>query len=822
MDSLLQDIRFGAKLLAKDKGFALTAIVTLALCIGANTAIFSVINAVLLRSLPFDEAEGIVLIYNSYPGAGAPRAGASAPDYFDRVEQTDAFEEIAMYSTTSLSLGEQGAPEQVMALDVTPSFFRLLRVDPELGQWFTEADGRVGDNRKAILSHAAWQQYFGGAEDVVGRDIRLDGVPHAVVGVMPPGFFWGNREVRVYRPIAFTLDQREARHSNNWTQIGRLRDGASIQMAQQQINAVNEANLETFPGMAVALLNAGFVTRIVSYQQDLVRDVQSTLYLLWGGVLFVLLIGCVNVANLVLVRSTLRRRELATRLAFGAGRLRVTRQLLTESVVLTVVGGSIGLLVGYWGMDLLETLGIDRLPRAQEVGMDGAVIAWTLGLALGVGFLIGIIPVYGALRTDIGSVFQEDGITGTSSRYSLFIRRGLVTAQVAVALILLIGAGLMLASFQEILDLDLGYETADVLTGQIALPSSGYPQGAQVRGFADALLTEISAIPGVEHAGATSAFPLGGDYSDSVILAEGYVMQPGESLISPAQVSVTPGYFDAMGIELIQGRRFDDTDVPGVYRAVIVDQRLADKFWPDLNPLGKRLYYPTDNDNITAITDETTFLNVVGVVEDVALRDVVVDEGDNVGTFYLAFAQSPTRSLTLAVKTGRAPGSVANPIRSALARLDPELPFFNVRSMDDRLADALGPRRTPVMLAVGFAAVALFLSAVGVYGVLAYLVTTRTREIGIRLALGSNAPKVFRLVLGEGLGIVGAGVGFGLIGSYLLRSTLRSQLYGVEPLDVSVWVGVAGVLVLVAVVACILPAHRATRINPVVALTQQE
>jgi predicted permease len=822
MDSLLQDIRFGAKLLTKDKGFALTAIVTLALCIGANTAIFSVINAVLLRSLPFDEAERIVLVYNSYPAAGAPRAGAAAPDYFDRLEHTDAFEEVAMYTFTSLTVGEQGAPEQVTGLDVTPSFFRLLRAEPELGQVFSEEDGYVGNNQKAVLSHAAWQQYFGGADDVVGRDIRLGGVPHDIVGVMPPGFYWGNREVRVYRPIAFTLQQRESRHANNWQQIARLRDGATIEIAQQQINAVNEANLQTFPGMAVALLNAGFVTRVVNYEDDLVRDVRSTLYLLWGGVLFVLLIGCVNIANLVMVRSTLRRRELATRLAFGAGRLRVTRQLLTESVVLTGVGGSVGLLVGYWGMDLLETLGIDRLPRAQEIAMDGAVIGWTLGLALFVGFLIGIIPVYGALRTDIGTVFQEDGITGTSSRASLLVRRLLVTAQVAAALILLIGAGLMLASFREILDLDLGYETESVLTGQVALPPAGYPDGSQMSSFVDAFLAEIRSMPGVAAAGATSVFPLSGDYADRVVLAEGYVMQPGESLISPSRVSVTPGYLDAMGIELVQGRRFDDTDVRGVFRAVIVDELLADRFWPDINPLGKRLYYPTDSDDITAITEETQFLNVVGVVETIALRDVVQEQGDAVGTYYLPYAQAPVRAVTLAVKADNEPARLANPIRATLRRIDPELPLFNVRSLDDRLADALGPRRTPVVLALGFAAVALFLSAVGVYGVLAYLVTTRTREIGIRLALGSDAPKVFGLVLREGLSIVAVGVVAGLFGSWALRSTLRSELYGVEPLDVTVWLAVAGVLMLVAALACVLPAHRATRINPVVALTQQE
>lgn len=822
MDSLLQDIKFGAKLLLKDKGFAITAIVTLALCIGANTAMFSVINAVLLRSLPFEEAERIVLLYNSYPNAGAPRAGASAADHFDRLEQTDAFDELATYRYSSLSVGDQGTPEQITGLDVTPSFFRLLRLEPVVGQIFTEEDGLVGNNRKAILSYAAWTLYFGGDEGIVGRDIRLDGVPHAIVGVMPRDFYWGSREIRVYRPIAFTLEQREARHSNNWEQIGRLRHGTSIEVAQQQINAVNGGNMVTFPGLAVALQNAGFVTRVVGFQDDLVRDVRSTLYLLWGGVLFVLLIGCVNVANLVMVRSTIRRRELATRLAFGAGRVRLARQLLTESVVLTGAGGLSGLLIGYWGMSVLETLGIDRLPRAQEITMDGTVIGTTLALALLVGFLIGIIPVTGALRTDIGSVFREDGITGTSSKGALFLRRALVTTQVAVALVLLIGAGLMLVSFQQVLGLDLGYETPDVLTGQVTLTPARYVNDSDMSGLVDEFLAEIRALPGVLHAGATSVFPLSGSYSDGVVLAEGHIMQPGESLLLPAQVRVTPGYLEAMGIELIQGRTFDNTDVPGVFRAAIVDQRLAERFWPDVNPLGKRLYYPTDRNNITAITEQTVFLHVVGVVENIALRDVVLDDADRIGTYYLSYAQAPSRSVTFAVKTTGDPGAVANPIRASLARLDSQLPLFNVRSMEDRLADAVGPRRTPVVLALGFAGVALFLAAVGVYGVLAYLVTTRTREIGIRLALGSGAPQVFRLVLREGLNIVFIGVALGLVGAYALRSALQSQLYGIEPLDPMVWGGVAGVLILVALLACVLPAHRATRVNPVVALSQQE
>jgi len=821
MESLLQDIKFGVKLLLKDKGFAATAIVTLALCIGANTSIFTVINAVLLRSLPFEEAERIVLIYNSYPAAGQPRAGASAPDYFDRLERADAFEEIANYTTAALTIGDLAAPEQVLGLDVTPSFFRLLRVESEIGRIFTEDDGAVGSNQKAILSHAAWLQYFGGADDIVGRDIRLNGVPHAIVGVMPGDFFFASREVRIYRPIAFTDAQRGAIHSNNWQQIGRLRPGATIETAQQQINAVNGQNLDLFPGFRDALLNAGFVTRVVSFQDDLVRDVRSTLYLLWGGVLFVLLIGCVNIANLVMVRSSVRRRELATRLAFGAGYLRVSRQLLTESLVLTTIGGSVGLLIGYWGIQLLETLGIDRLPRAQEIAIDGTVIAATLGLSLIVGFLIGVIPVIGAIRTDLGAIFHEDGITGTSSRATRFVRRGLVTAQVAIAFVLLIGAGLMLASFEEILALDLGYDTDNVLTGQVTLTQARYPEVSDQRALTDAVLAEIRVMPGVVAAGATSSFPLSGNYDDSVILAEGYAMSPGESLITPAQVRVTPGYLEAMGIELIQGRYFDDTDVEGTFGAILLDEQLAEKFWPEVNPLGRRLYYPTDMDDITAITQDTVFLNVVGVVENIALRDVVREQGDTVGAYYLPLAQSSSRGLTLAVKTAADPASVAGPIRAVLARLDPELPFFNVRSMEDRLADNLGPRRTPVILALGFAAVALFLAAIGVYGVLAYLVTTRTREIGIRLALGSGARQVFRLVLREGLVIIALGVGTGLLGAYALRSTLQSQLYGVEPLDPMVWLSVAVTLSVVAVAACLIPAARATRVKPVVALKHE-
>jgi predicted permease len=725
-----------------------------------------------------------------------------------------------MMSFSGLAVGDLDTPQQVQGLDVTPSLFRMLRVQPQVGRIFSEDEGEEGNNQKAILTHAAWHQYFAGDPAAVGRDMRFNGVLHAIVGVMPEDFEFGGPEVRIFRPIAFTAEQREAYHSNNWQQLARLRDGATVELAQQQIDAVNAANNERFPGLRDALANAGFETIVVSYQDDLVRDVRPMLFLLWGGVLFVLLIGCVNIANLVMVRASVRTKELATRFALGAGRLRVTRQLLTESVLLTALGGGLGLAFGYAGMGLLERLGIDRLPRATEIAMDGTVVAATLALALAVGVLIGVIPVAGAVRASLSSVFREEGRTGTSNRGTRLLRSGMVTAQVAIALVLLIAAGLMFASFRSIISVDVGFEPDDLLAGQVMLPTARYAELSDLRGFVNEARGRIGALPGVEAVGVTSVFPLSGSYSDSVILAEGYEMSPGESLISPAQVRASPGYLEAMGIELVRGRYFDVTDVEGSLPAVIVDERLAAKFWPGQDPLGKRLYFPTNFDDITAITEDTEFVHVVGVVEDIALRDVVGDDND-VGTYYMPYEQRLNRALTFAIRTAGDPAALINPIRAELARLDPELPFYEVATMNERIADTIGPRRTPVVLALGFALVALLLAAIGIYGVLAYLVATRRKEIGIRLALGSSAQEVFRLVLREGLVIVAVGLGVGLAGAFALRTTIASQLYGIEPLDATVWASVVGVLALVALLACWVPARRATRVDPVVALAQE-
>jgi predicted permease len=819
---MVNDIRVGLRLLWKDKAFTLTAALTLALCIGANTALFSVVHNVLLRPLPVPESDRIVLMANAYPGAGADIGSSSGvPDYYDRLRDVHVFEEQALYNGSNRSLDQNGTPTRVRATNVTPSFFRLLRVPPALGRIFSEQDGEPGNDNKVVLSYALWQTQFGGAADAVGKDIRLDGRPYEVVGVMPKNFYFLNPNVMLWVPLAFNADAKSdaRRHSNNFQNIGRLEPGATVDQAQQQVNALNAANLDRFPQYRELLINAGFHTTAERLQDTLVRDVKSTLYLMWGGALFVLLIGCVNVANLVLVRSRVRVKELATRLALGASRWRVARQLVAESVLLTMMSAGIGLLVGYAALQLLGTLNIQELPRGEEIRLDGVVVAYTLGVAAVIGLVLGLIPVANVLPANLTVVLREEGRTGTSGRGARTLRRTLVVAQVAFAFVLLIGAGLLFASFRQVLAVDPGFHPEGVLTASISLPRSRYADEKAVIGFTDEILRRIRALPGVTAAGATTTIPFGGNHNDSVILAEGYQLKPGESVISPNLVIVTPGYLTAMGATLVSGRLIDERDVAAALPVVMVDEKLARRFWPGQSPLGKRMYAPTDINNVLAVTDKTVFLTVVGVIRDMKLHTLT--EGKlAVGAYFYPLAQNVAWGVTYAIRTSGDPTAVANSVRGAFAQLDRELPVFDVQTMEDRMEKSLVSRRSPVMLSLSFGAVALFLSAIGIYGVLAYLVTQRTKEIGIRIALGSSAGAIFELVLREGLILIACGFALGAAGAFAVRKSLESQLFGVRATDPLVLLTVTGALALVAVVACALPARRATRIDPIVALAE--
>ena len=830
------DIRVGLRLLWKDKAFTLTALLTLALCIGANTALFSVVHNVLLRPLPVPESDRIVQMGNAYPGAGVGAAlgtSSGVPDYYDRLRETDVFEEQALYNGRNASIDQNGTPVRVRVTQATPSFFRLLRVGPALGRAFTEQDGEVGNDKKVILSYALWQSQFGGDPGVVGKELRIDSQPMTVIDVMPKGFYFLNPTVMLWRPLAFTPQQKsdEQRHSNNYQNIGRLKPGASIQRARQQIDALNTRNLEKFPALKPLLINAGFHTTVVPLQETVVRDVKATLYLMWGGALFVLLIGCVNVANLSLVRSRARLKELATRLALGAGRRRVARQLIVESVLLTLVAAAAGLAIGYAALRLLGTLSIQELPRGEEIRLDGVVAAYTIATAAAIGFVLGLIPVASVLPANLTLVLREEGRAGTSGRGARTLRRGLVVAQVAFAFVLLVGAGLMFASFRQVLAVQPGFNPEGLLTASITLPRSRYADDQALIGFTNEALRRLRALPGVSAVGGTDTIPFGGNNSDSVILAEGYQMKPGESVISPSQVSVTPGYFEAMGVKLVRGRFFDGRDAPIAAtatavggravapRSIIVDETLAKRFWPTQDPIGRRMYFPNDIKDLTAITPQTAFMTVVGIIGDIKLHDLT--EGKkSVGAYYFSTDQDTSSGLTFAVKTAGDPLSLTSAVRNALGGLDRELPVFDIQTMDQRMDKSLVSRRSPVVLSLVFGGVALLLSAIGIYGVLAYLVTQRRREIGIRIALGSSARSIFELVLREGLFLILGGFVLGAVGALALRKSLESQLFGVSATDPLVLAAVTGLLAAVAVVACALPARRATRIDPIIALAE--
>ena len=638
---------------------------------------------------------------------------------------------------------------------------------------------------------------------------------------MPQDFTFLDDKTMLWRALAFTDRQKsdESRHSNNWHNIARLKKGASIAQAQAQVDALNAANLDRFPQYKQIIINARFHTVVMKLQDNVVREVKSTLYLMWGGAVFVLLIGCVNVANLVLVRSRARVKELATRLALGASRWRVARQLVAESVVLTTAAAAVGLLVGYATLRLLGTLTLQDLPRGYEIHMDAVVVAYALAIAAGIGFVLGLIPVASVLPVNLTTVLREEGRSSTTGRGARSLRRALVVAQVAFAFVLLIGAGLLFASFRRILAVDPGFDAQNVLTASITLPSARYRDDAALVAFTNEALRRLRALPGVAGAGATDTIPFGGNHSDSVILAEGYRWQPGESLISPNAVDVSPGYFEAMRAKLVRGRFFDDRDGPTSPLVIIVDEKLAHRFWPNQDPVGRRMYRPTDLNNLIAVNERTRFLTVVGVVHDIKLADLVEGNGA-VGSYFYPLSQDTSRGLTFAIRTATDPAALATPVREAIRSLDRELPVFDSQTMVERTDKSLISRRSPVVLSVSFGAVALFLSAIGIYGVLAYLVTQRTREIGIRIALGSSAGAIFDLVLREGLLLVAGGFLLGAAGAVALRKSLQSQLFAISATDPSVLVAVTAVLAVVAVAACALPARRATRIDPIVALTE--
>lgn len=814
-DAVLRDLRWTLRRLATGRAFTLTALATLAVSIGAAVTVFSVFNSVLLRPLPVPEAERLTLLYNAYPGAGVPRVGAAVPDYFDRREQVPALETLALVRPRGFNLSEAEAPERVTAGEVTPSYFDLARIAPVRGRAFSEEDGEVGQERKVILSHALWQRLFAGDETILGRDVRLDGRPYTVVGVMPKDFRLPPSDVDLWIPAAFTAEQRsdDRRHSNNYGMLGRLAPGASLRQVQQQVDQVNARNQERFPDFRQLLEDARFHTVVVGLEDDLVREIRPRLMLLLAGALFVLLIGCINLTNLVLVRTASRERELATRSALGAGRFELARQLFTEYLVLALAGGALGLALGWGGVRLLTGLGVDRIPRGAEIAVDGRVLALTVTVSLGIGIVFGVLALIRVLRGDLTAIFRQESRTGSAGRRAVRGRSLLVTAQVAFAFILLAGAGLLLTSFSRLAAVDPGFATRGVLTASVSLPDPRYPDPESVRAFVGRLLEPVRALPGVEAAGLTDSVPFGGNFSASVITPEGRTPQPGESILAPVQRRVSAGYFEAAGIPLLAGRTFDHRDTAESAQVVVVDRWLADRYWPDEEAVGKRLCAC-----IPEQEEDPPWKTVVGVVGEI--RYAELEENEVQGAYYFPLIQQASNRLSLTVRTEGDPRALAGPLRRTVQRLDPELALFDVQTMEDRVEESLTSIRLALVIAAVSAVLALFLAAVGLYGVLAYAVAERRRELGIRMALGSTPREIFRLVLVRGLAVLGAGLVTGVLGALLVGRSMAGLLYGVAPTDPGVLAAVGALLALVALAASVLPARRATRVDPVEALAR--
>ena len=823
MEVLRRDLVFALRLLRRDPAYTATVLLTLAICLGANAAIFTVVRSVLLRPLPYADPSRIVFMYDSFPGAGVERAGTSVPNYFDRAALAGVFDSAALYQGRGFDAGDAGSVERLSGQVVTPSFFRVLGIGAGRGRVFTDAEVQPGKDKLVVISHAYWISRFGGREDAIGQSLRLNGEPYVVLGVMPADFVFLDPAVRFWIPETFGAEERaeDSRFSQNHDGIARLAANVTVSQAQAQVDGLNAGVIERSGALKTVIVNAGYRTVISRMDADLVRNVRAALRLLWGGALFVLLIAAINVSNLALVRTSGRLKEIATRYAIGAARARVARQVFTETVLLTTIGAALGLALGAWSLDAVSWIGLDDLPRGHEIHLDATVIAFTIGLAIALGLAIGLVPAIQLAGINMNAVLREDGRTATSSRGARLTRRTLVVAQVALAFVLLVGAGLLLASFDRVLAVDPGFRPSHVLTGRMNPPGSRYADDTALRTFGDRAVSRLRSLPGVEAVGATNILPFSDDNSSTVIIPEGYQMAPGESLVSPNQLRATPGYFEAMNIPLRRGRFFAASDTSDSQSVVIIDERLARRFWPNGDPIGKRMYQPERPEDVVKPSEKTVWKTVVGVVGAVKQQGLVEGEGARVGAFYLPYAQNPSRSLGLAVRTSGDPVRLTASVRQALTEIDPALSFFDIRTMSARVERSLDQRRTPMMLALAFAAIALLLASIGIYGVLAHQVSQRRREIGIRIALGSDMKSVVGLIVREGAMLVGVGLAGGLIGAFALRRVIASELYNVDALDPLVIAGVTGMLALASIVACLAPARRAARVSPLVAMTDQ-
>ncbi len=819
---MLTDLRYAFRQLRKAPAFTLTALATVAICLGANLAIFAVIDSVLLRPLPFPQSDRLVTIYNTYPKAGVENDGSSLTNYYERRDQIAAFSSLSIYRYGSEVVGETGSTDQEELMRVSPDFFRTLGVNLAMGRTFTEPETitPVEDRGVAILTNEYWRQRYDSDPKILGRELRVNGVPRKIIGVLPPGFHFLSSEARFFLPLTSRADLRtpKQRHSGGGGthMIARLKPGATIAQAQAQIDAHNAA-VERDDPETKAMAEAGFRSPVVSLQADHVRSIRPTLLLMQGGVFVLLLIGAVNLVNLLLIRASSRAKEMAIRQSMGASRRQVVKQVMVETVVLTFAGGLLGLVVGAWGIRLFEILGADRLPLGARIAFDGWLAVIGLVGAVILGVVIAVPIAWFNLSNHLAHALQSESRCGTTSLAAQRLRHGFIVAQIALAFVLLAGAGLLGLSLKKVMAVSPGFRADHVLTGQFTLPWGKYESAADRVTVPERLLEAIERQPGVAAAGTITNLPLSGDNGKTAVIPKGYVPPPGQSLHGHYSYGVSGDYFAALAIPLRAGRYLTSADSHRAERVCVVDEEFARRYWPQGGALGQQVFH--GNVVFTgkgSEADNSNLFTIVGVVGSVKQAELTESQGQ--GAIYLPFADRDSASIFVVTRTSQRPEAFAATLRKLVRATDPDLAIADLRSMDTRIADSLIARRSPAMLTGIFAAVALLLAALGTYGVLSYAVAQRRREIGIRMALGAQRKQIGAQFLSLGLRLLCAGTVLGLLGAWLAGRAMQSVLFGVPALPVATLLGTAVLMSAVSLVACLIPARRATRVDPMIAL----
>ncbi|MDT5270423.1 MAG: hypothetical protein QOH49_2609 [Acidobacteriota bacterium] len=805
MQTLIQDIRHSLRMLLKNRAFTLTALFTLALGIGANSAVFSVINAVLLRPLPYKDSERIVFLWSKSQKETSDHATVSLADYQDWKEQSRSFEAMGAYAPRAYNLSGVGDPEGIQGVMTSSGFFEAVGAEPALGRVFRPEEER---ENLVVISQGVWQRYFNSNPGALGQKITLSSTPYTVIGIMPAGFDFPNKDVEVWTSFSIvrTVPQFKSRSARVLRLVGRLKPGVSAEQARAELGGVTGRLEQQFPDT-----NTGIGANVVPIREQLFGNIRLMLFFVWAAVGLVLLIACANLASLLMARTAAREREFAIRTALGASRMRLIRQLLTESLVLSVVGGVLGLLLAVWGVSLLVSLSPSDLPRINAAALDARSVIFTFGLALLTGVIFGLAPALQASRQNLAGTLKEGGRGTSGGAHQRRLRGLVIVAEVALSLVLLVGAGLMIGSLMRLNNVEYGFNQTNVLTMYIAYAKEKYQEPAQQTAFLERILQQLKGTPGVQEAAYSLSLPPDNLFNKEPFVIDGRGEE--QQAASADFLPISARYFRALGVPLLAGREFTDDDRANTPQVVIINQTLAKRFFPTEDPIGKRIV----EGNTAAAPDGAKF-TIVGVVGDVKYSGLSSKVGPQL---YFPYTQQPISGGYFVVRTSADPGTMLQSARKAVYAVDNEQPVRLLKTMDQLLSESVAQQRFSMLLLNVFAAAALLLTSIGLYGLMAYSVTQRTHEIGIRLALGAKQRNVLLMVLKHGMTLALVGMVIGLIGAFAGARVITSLLFGVSASDPIIFLGAALAIIAVALLACLIPARRAARVDPIVALRQE-